>query len=136
MKLKHILIITALVALIFGIAFLVAPVWTMELFDIVLDDGGILMTRLVAAFFLGFAVLNWMGRNYAVADDVRPIIVSNFLTDVVGFVVTLYYQLNGVGNNWGWVPIVLFLVLALAYGYSLADRRTYEEPTIRTRPAM
>jgi hypothetical protein len=136
MKLRHVLIITAIVALVFGIAFLFAPVWTMELFDITLDDGGALMTQLVAAGFLAFAVLNWMGRNYKVADDVRPIIVANLFANVIGFVVCLIQRLNDVGNAWGWVPIALYLLFALAFGYSLAVRSTYEEPVVRTRPAM
>lgn len=136
MKVKHFLIITAIVALVFGILFLIAPVWTMELFDISLEDGGILMTQLVAAAFLGFATLNWMGRNYAVADDVRPIIVANFIGNGVGFVVCLIQKFNDVGNVWSWVPIALYLLFALAFGYSLLDRRTYEEPTIHVKPAM
>lgn len=136
MNIRHILIITALVALVFGIALLFAPVWTLGLFDVTLDDGGTLMTQLVAAGFLAFAVLNWMGRSYAIADDVRPIIVANFFANTIGFVVCLIQKLNDVGNGWGWVPIVLYLLFALAFGYSLLVRSTYEEPAVRTRPAM
>lgn len=135
MKVKHILVIDAIVLLVFGIGFLFAPVWSMELFDISLDTAGILMTQLLAAAFLGFAVLDWMGRNYAVADDVRPLIVANFVVSAVGFVVALLQRLDGFGNVWTWIPIVLYLLFALAFGYSLLDRSTYEEPTMRTKHA-
>lgn len=136
MKIRNILIIAAFFALVFGVAFLFAPVWTMNLFEINLDTGGTLMTELLAAAFLAFAVLNWMGRNYAVADDVRPIIVANFIGNTVGFVVVLIQKLNDVGNVWTWVPIALYLLFALAFGYSLLDRSTYEEPVVRAKPAM
>lgn len=135
MKVKHILIINAVVLLVFGIGFLFAPVWTMALFDISLDTSGIVMTQLLAAAFLGFAVLDWMGRNYAVADDVLPLIVANFVASAVGFVVAVLQRLAGVGNVWVWVPIVLYLLFALAFGYSLLNRATYEEPTMRTKQA-
>lgn len=135
MKVKNILIIDAIVLFVFGIGFLFAPIWTLELFDISLATGGILMTQLLAAAFLGFAVLDWMGRNYAVADDVKPLIVANFVGSAVGFVVVLLQRLDGVGNAWTWVPIVLYLLFALAFGYSLFDKRTYEEPTMRTKQA-
>jgi len=135
MKVKTILTIDAIVLLVFGIGFLFAPVWSMEFFDISLDTAGVLMTQLLAAAFLGFAVLDWMGRNYAVADDVRPLIAANFVMSTVGFVVALLKRLDGVGNAWTWVPIILYLLFALAFGYSLLDKSTYEEPTMRTKHA-
>lgn len=135
MKVKYVLIVSAVVLLLFGVGFLFVPEWTMGLFDITIDIGGILMTQLVAAAFLGFAILNFLGRNYAVADDVRPIIAANFLMNAVGFVVTLIQRLNDVGNIWSWIPIALYLLFALAFGYSLLVRSTYEQPTMRTKPA-
>lgn len=135
MKVKHILVIDAIVLLVFGIGFLFAPVWSLELFDISLDVGGILMTELLAAAFLGFAILNWMGRNYIVADDVRPLIVANFIMNAVGFVVVLLQRLDGVGNMWTWVPIILYLLFAVAFGYSMIDKSTYEKPTKRIKEA-
>jgi hypothetical protein len=136
MKIRHILIITAFVALVFGVALLFAPVWTLGLFDVTMDTSGTLMTQLVAAGFLAFAVLNWMGRNYAVADDVRPIIVANFFANALGLVVCLIQKLNDVGNIWFWAPIAFYLLFTLAFGYSLLVRSSYEEPVVRTRPAM
>ena len=135
MKVKHILIISALVLLVFGIGFLFAPVWTMGLFEITIGVGGILMVQLLAAAFLGFAVLNWMGRNYAVPEDVRSLIWANFVANTIGFVVCLVQKLDGVGNAWCWVPIALYLLFALAFGYSIVVKSTYEEPTVRVKHA-
>lgn len=135
MKVKHILIIDAIVLLVFGVGFLFASVWTMDLFDISLGEDGILMTQLLGAFFLGFAILNWMGRRYAVADDVRPLIFANFIASAVGCVVLLLQKLDGMGNAWTWVPIILYLLFALAFGYSMLDRSTYEKPTMQTKKA-
>lgn len=135
MKVKHLLMVTAIVLLVFGIGFLFAPIWTMELFDISIDVGGILMTQLLAAAFLGYAVLNWVGRNYIVPEDVRSLIWANFVANTVGFIVTLLQKLAGVGNEWCWIPIALYLLFALGFGYSILVKSTYEEPTMRTKHA-
>jgi hypothetical protein len=135
MKVKNLLIVSAIVLLVFGIGFLFAPIWTMDLFDITIGAGGILVTQLLAATFLGFAVLNWVGRNYIAPNDVRSIILANIVADTVGFIASLLQKLDGVGNNWSWIPIALYLLFALGFGYSLLVRSTYEEPTMRTKHA-
>jgi hypothetical protein len=135
MKVKNFLIISAIVFLVFGIGFLFAPVWSTGLFDITVEPGGAMVVQLLAAAFLGFAALNWFGRNYAAPEDVRSIIFANFFGDTIGFIITLYHRLDGMGNAWTWIPIVLYLLFALAFGYSLLDRKTYEEPVIRPKTA-
>ena len=64
MKVKFFFTIAAIVMLIFGVAFLIAATWTMNLFGITIDTGGVLMTQLLGAAFLGFAVVNWMARHF------------------------------------------------------------------------
>lgn len=130
MKVKYFLIISAIVLLVFGVGFLFAPVWTMGLFDITVDGAGILVVQLLAAAFLGFAALNWFGRHYAAPEDMRSIIFANFFANTIGFIVALYHKLDGLGNNWAWIPIALYLLFALAFGYSILNRQTYEEPTL------
>jgi hypothetical protein len=135
MKIKHVLIISAFVLLVFGIGFLLAPVWSMGLFAITLEPGGAMATQLLAATFLGFAALNWLGRNYVVPEDVRSIILANFVMNTVSFVALLIQKLDGLGNAWSWIPILLYLLFAVAYGYSLVFKSTYEEPTMRAKHA-
>lgn len=135
MKIKHVLIISAFVLLVFGIGFLLAPIWSMGLFDVTLDPAGAMAIQLLAATFLGFATLNWLGRNYVVPDDVRSIILANFVLNVVSFVVLLIQKLDGLGNAWSWIPILLYLLFAVAYGYSIVVKSTYEEPTMRAKHA-
>ncbi len=130
MKVKYFLVLSAIVLFVFGIGFLVAPVWSMGLFDITIEGGGILVVQLLAAAFLGFAALNWFGRHYAAPEDMRSIIFANFFADTVGFIVALYHRIDGVGNNWAWIPIALYLLFALAFGYSILNKETYEEPTV------
>lgn len=135
MKVKQLLIISAIALLVFGLGFLLAPMWTMAFFDVDLGAGGGMMAQLVGGTFLGLAVINWRGSTYVVADDVRPLIWGNMVLNILGFVVIFLKILDGLGNWLAWLPAVLYLVLGLAYLYSLLDKRTYEEPTMRTKHA-
>lgn len=135
MKAKYILVTAAVVLLIFGLGFLFSPLWVMNLFGVPLGPDGLLMTQLLGATFLGFAVLNWMTRTFTVAEDLRPIVLANFVVNAVGFVVALLQKLDGVGNVWSWIPIALFLLFALAFGYSYLVRSSIEEPRVRAKHA-
>lgn len=135
MKVKFFFTIAAIVMLIFGVAFLIAATWTMNLFGITIDTGGVLMTQLLGAAFLGFAVVNWMARHFAVPEDVHQIILANFVADAVGFVVALWQKLNGMGNSWVWLPIALYLLFALAFGYFYLAGSEVEEYKVTARHA-
>ncbi|MCP4357962.1 MAG: hypothetical protein GY796_08105 [Chloroflexi bacterium] len=82
-----------------------------------------MMTQLLGTAFLGLAAMNWTVRNIHVLEDARPIFLGNFVMNVIGFVVALMHKLDGLGNNWSWIPIILYLFFALAFGYCLLDRR-------------
>lgn len=135
MKAKYILAIAAIILLVFGLGLLFSPVWVMNLFGVSLGPDGVLMTEVLGAAFLGFAVLNWLTRTFTVPEDLRPIILANFVLNAVGFVVTLLEKLDGVGNVWGWIPVALFLVFGLAFGYSYLVRSTIEEPRVQPKHA-
>jgi hypothetical protein len=135
MKVKSFFTIAAVVTLIFGLGFLITASWTTNLFGITIDTGGVLMTQLLGAAFLGFAVLNWMARSFAVPQDVHHIILANFVADAVGFVVALWQKLNGTGNAWFWLPVALYLLFALAFGYFYLTRSEVEEYRVKARHA-
>ena len=135
MKAKVILVAEAIVLLVFGLSFLIMPQWTMELFDVTLEQGGTIMTQLVGAGFVGFAVLDWLARNVQIHEDAHPILLGNFFMNAIGFIVLLLPKLDGVGNNWSWVPIALFLLFALAFGYCYLVRSSIDKPIVRTKHA-
>lgn len=135
MKAKFILVVSAVVLLVFGLSFIVNAQWTLELFEIVVEPGGILVTQLLGAGFVGFAVLNWMARNVTVHEDAYPILMANLFMNVIGFVVALLQKLDGLGNAWCWLPIALYLLFAVAFGYCVFVRSSIEKPMMRTRHA-
>lgn len=133
MKIRHVLLFNFCVLLVFGIGFLFAPVWMLGLFDIAVDTVGILFTRLLSAAFLGILTINYLARNHTASEDVRALIGGNFVANILGFIVLLYYGLQGLGNALVWLPIFLYLFFAIAFGYCLVEPGTYEEPILAPR---
>ncbi len=117
MKLSTLFIITAVVALIFGVAFIVVPNSAMGLYGISLDLGAQFLGRYLGSAFLGFAALAWLTRNAETSQARRAVVVSFFVATVLGLVVALYDKFAGAGNALVWLNVVVYLLLALGFGY-------------------
>ena len=117
MKLRTLMLVNTVVAFIFGVSFVVAPGQTMALYLIPADAPLLLTGQLFGACLVGFAVLTWLARNAGESDARRAIVLSLFVGDAVGFVVSLIGQLGGVLNSLGWLNVAIYLVLALGFAY-------------------
>ena len=117
MKLNTLLSIAAVVAGVFGVAFVVATGPLLSLYGIALDQAGTLVAQLFGAALIGFAVLNWFARNLTDREAQRAIVLANLSSDVVGFVMILIGQLAGVANALGWSSVAIYLLLALGFAY-------------------
>jgi hypothetical protein len=120
MKLSVLMVIKAIVVFVFGIAFVLVPTRTMSLYGITLEPAGALMTQFFGASFILLGIILWTGRKAARSDvALKGIVLAVVVGDVIGFVVALMAQLNGVMNVLGWGNVALYLVLALAFAYFL-----------------
>ena len=71
MKASTVFIVSAIVALIFGLAFVLFPQQTTALYGVDLTEGGIFIGRLLGAALLTFFVMGWMVRNAAPSPERR-----------------------------------------------------------------
>jgi FtsH-binding integral membrane protein len=117
MKLNTLFILNAIVALVFGLGFLLVPATLVSLYDVTLSDEGIFVARLYGTVILGLAVLTWLVRNSGESEARGAIILAQLFIWAAGFVVLVYGQLSGLMNVLGWVMIVLFLLFTVGYGY-------------------
>jgi len=117
MKLKTLMIINAIVAIVFGVTFVIIPAQAYSLYDITPDEQLIYMGQLFGAALIGFALLTWMARNATDSDARRAIVLALFIADGIGFVVALIGQLSNVVNALGWSTVAIYLLLASGFGY-------------------
>ncbi len=117
MKLGTLMMVTTVVAGIFGIAFVLASGPLMSMYGATLNPAGTLIAQLFGAALIGYAVVNWFARNAKGDEALRAIVLANFVADTIGFIVSLLGQLSGVVNALGWSTVVIYLLLALGYAY-------------------
>jgi hypothetical protein len=82
-----------------------------------LGPAGTVIPQLFGAALIGYAVVNWFARNAKGDEALRAIILANLVADTVGFIVALLGQLSGLTNALGWFTVVIYLLLALGFGY-------------------
>ncbi len=117
MKLSTWLTIAAVVAVVFGLAFVLVTGPLLSFYGITLDKAGTLVAQLFGASLIGFAVLNWFARGVTDREARQAIVLGNLAADVVGFVMILIGQLAGVANALGWSSVAIYLLLALGFAY-------------------
>lgn len=115
MKLSVLMTLNAIVAAVFGIAFVVVPSQTMGLYGIEATAALMYVGQLLGSAYLTFAILTWVGRKADDSDARRAIVLSLFLGFTIAFVVALIGQMNTVVNSLGWLTVVLYLLFAVGY---------------------
>ena len=118
MKLQTLFIINTIVCLVFGLAFVLAPVQTISLYgsDVV---GGQLkyMGQLFGSALLTFSVMSWLAKDASESKARGAIVLSFIIGDLVGFILALINQIGGVVNAMNWSTVAIYLLLALGFGY-------------------
>ena len=117
MKLKNLMIINAVIAAVFGIAFVLVPAQALSLYGVTADDALKYVGELFGAALVSFAILTWFARNATDSVTRRAIVLALFVGDTIGFIVALIAQLGGVVNALGWSTVVIYLLLGLGFAY-------------------
>jgi hypothetical protein len=119
MTVRNYLTVTAIVGLIFGVAFLVAAGPLVGMYNVQLNDGGVFVGRLFGVALIGLGLIAWFGRDLRDTQAVRAIILTELVANGLGFLVALWGQLTGVGgvNALGWSTVLIYLLLAAGAAY-------------------
>ena len=117
MKLSSLMTVNAVIAGLFGIAFVGAPARVLAMYGITVDAPFALVAQLFGAALLGYALLTWAARNAGPSDARGAIVFALFVSDAIAFVVSLIAQTRHVVNQMGWSTVAIYLVLALGFAY-------------------
>jgi hypothetical protein len=113
MKLSTLMTITAFVALVFGLGFILVPATTIGLYGNTLDTVGLFVARYFGAALLGYAFLAYLARN----TTSKGVQTGFFAAMVLGLAVSLYDAFAGEHNAFVWVNVAIYLLLGLGFGY-------------------
>jgi hypothetical protein len=117
MKLNTLFVINTVVAVQFGLGFILIPSQLLSLYDFDINAVGIYLTRLLWAAFLAFAIISWLVRGSVSSHDQRTVVMAFLIADILNFIVSLIYQFQAIANAIGWSTSVIYLLLGLGFGY-------------------
>ena len=118
MKHSTFMAIAAVLALVFGLAFLLIPAQLLSLYGITLDLDGLWIARCLGSAFIGAAVTTWFGKNISQGDALRAILLGDFALAVTGLIVTVLYSIVA-ANALIWSSTAIYAFLAAGFGYFL-----------------
>ena len=117
MRLTNLLVLNAVVALAFGIAFLLLPGTVITLYGATPGPEINLVGQLFGVELVSVGLLCWFARNVADGLAQRAIVLAHLVADAIGLLISLIGTLSAVLNAVGWSAVVIYLVLTLGYAY-------------------
>jgi hypothetical protein len=119
MEVKLFLAIGAVISIIYGIGFILAPGVLLTLYGIETDAGGVLGFRYFGLTLLTVGLAAWIIKESHDVFAIRGLLLSLVVGNIIGVIVSLWGTLTGIMSAVGWSAVLIYLVLLLAYGYFL-----------------
>jgi len=119
MRIKHLMIVKAIVCFGFGLPMLLVPIQLMAVYGLELDINGVVMARLCGGVLLGNMLLTWFARNDTGSTTLHAAVLYLFVYDGINFGVTLWATLSGIMSIMGWSAVAIYLFFTLSFGFAL-----------------
>jgi len=127
MNLRLLINLTAIVAIAFGVGYVLVPAALWSPLGVHLDASGVLVARLFGAANVGIGLVVWFTRTAGPAAE-RGIGYGIAGWAALEGLVIVLSVLSGAMNALGWGLVLFDVVLVLAYGFYLVGRA----PTVAT----
>jgi hypothetical protein len=124
MTLKIYFSIFAVLSVLFGIGFVLAPAQVLANYGVESTPALSLMSRLFGGTLLAMAIILWFAKDFRDQAAVRAVLIGSGIADAVNLVVALLGLTSGTINALGWSTVLIYLCGALGAGYFLAANKT------------
>ena len=115
MKLPTFLSVVGVVSILFGIGFVAVPAEVLAQYGIAPEPHTIFMSRFFGVALIDVGLLVWLARNIVDALGRHAIVLSGLIATVIGFLVALNGQMNGLANALGWSTVVIYALFAIGF---------------------
>jgi hypothetical protein len=119
MKLKNLLIINAIIALIYGLGELLFPATMSAIYGVAYSPGVGLLSQYFGLTLIFMSLITWFARNITDSEAQRAIILALLISHTIGIIVSMMGTVSGLMSAVGWSAVVIYLLLALGYVYFL-----------------
>lgn len=120
MKLSTFLAATGIVALLFGLAFLLAPAISIKPYGTPTDPHNLLQARYFGSALCALGAIAFLGRHLQDDRSLKVILQGIAVSSVLGGLVALQGVLSGLQTAIGWSSVLIYGLLLAGAGYFLA----------------
>ena len=106
LNLNTFLLISAIVALIFGLGFVLLPGVMFSIYGIASAPASFLGFRLFGSALIVIGLLTWFLRDSTNWEAVRALLLSVAIGNVVGLLLVFFATINGTLSAMGWTAVV------------------------------
>ena len=118
MSSKLYLTIAAVLAILYGIGFVLIPAKMGELYGVQPEPHAILNVQYFGSALLAWGVIMWFARDLDWAA-VRGVLIGSVVGDAVGGLLSVWGISQGLVNAFGWTSVVIYVLLLLGALYLL-----------------
>ena len=109
--------IAALFSLVNAVPGLIAPAAVASLYGVTLDSQAVLVAQLLAASYIGYAVINWTTRGCTDPATRRDIDLANLIAWAASAVIWIYAASTGTTNAVGWAGAGFTVAFTVGWAY-------------------
>ena len=117
MRFSVLLTIAGLLGLVFGLAFLFAPVATLNFYGAATGPVGYLSAQFFGSALLELGLVFLLIRNVGEAGVIKGIAIGAALGSLAGLYVALHAVRNDMVNSMGWSSVVIYALLCLGFAW-------------------
>ena len=119
MKLKHLLIINAIIALAYALGELFVPATVASIHGLkdTTNPEILLSLRYFGWGLLAVGLICALAANTPASEAKQAIVKALFIAQTVGLIVSLMGTISGVFSAMGWSAVFLYLLMAAGFGY-------------------
>ena len=122
MRLSTMLLLTFVVAGLFGLGFLFLPAQMLAFYGQQTDVAGLWMGRFFGAGLVGAAAIAWFLRGLRDPADQRPVALGFLVFEALGCLTSLWAVFSPEGTPMLWLSVAVYGLLALGYLWVLMTR--------------
>jgi hypothetical protein len=119
MTIRAFLSIIAVLGIVHGVAFIVAPYWVASIYGLEQSIAIALLSRFFGAALLAWSAILWLTRSFRDEAAVRAVLLSTGIAEAISVCVAVMGTLAGTLNMMGWVAVLIYLFGAIGCGYFL-----------------
>lgn len=123
MKFSNFLVLAAIIAAVFGLAFLLVPTQLVALYGVKLTPATEVLGRVAGSAILGFAIIFWLIRSESGAEALKAALLAGFVANGLNCLILLHATATGLVNAYGWGQVAINGLLALGFGYFTFGKR-------------